>query len=468
MIPFDSKIFERMVSTPEMDAVWSEERTFASWLEVERAITEVQSKMGLIPSDAAKEICAHLEPASFDVSRLRDKARESGHLFVGFLRLFREVCGPAAEHFHVGPTTQDILDTGLVLQLRDAHERLDRSMGRLERDLCRRAREYRDTPMMGRTHEQHALPYTFGYVLAGWALEIRAHRERQVQSRQRWLFGSLSGGVGTHNAFVDLLGVDKARELEERVCGHLGLPAPLACLHTRIDRFSEIVGNLALLTATLGRIGLHLRTMARTEIGEIRLVYGEEACGSSTMPNKRNPESLEWTQGLAQVVAGHAAAVSAIRMADHRDSTRIPVLATALPQSFAMAHRSASIVGDAIRTLQAQPDRMLSNIELPESLGQAVCERVMIAMYRKTGLKHAAHSLLSELSRQSREAQRPIIGVLEAVPELRGQFSDREWDELFHLEEYTGTAALQVDRIVQRLESRANPDASHGPSVSSG
>jgi len=453
MIPFESKLLSGVVTTPEMAAIWCEERTLAFWLEVERAITEVQAEMGMIPREAAEEILAHLEPRFITLDQLTAKAREACHTIVGFLRVFREICGRAAEHFHLGPTTQDILDTGLVLQLREAHQRLDESLNRLEQALCRRAKQYRDTPMMGRTHEQHALPYTFGFVLAGWALELREQRERSDQSRTRWLFGSLSGGVGSQSAFVELAGAVQARELEKRVCDRLGLPTPLVDMHTRLDRFTEVTNNLALLTATLGRIGLHLRTMERPEVGEISLQYGEDACSSSTMPNKRNPEPLEWVQGLAQLVAGHTAAMLATKFADHRDSTRIPVLNTALPQSFAMAHRGALIVADAVETLEARPERMLANIYHPAALGQAICERVMIAMYRKTGRKHEAHTLLSILSRESRATQRPILELMEAEPTLRGQFNDQEWEALLRLEEYTGTAALQVDKVLERLKS---------------
>jgi adenylosuccinate lyase len=453
MIPFDSKLLGGSLTTTAMAALWSEERLLASWIAVWRAITEAQAEMEIIPLEAARDIVAHLEPDRLPLERIAARSREAGHTFVGFLRAFREGCGPAAEHFHVGPTTQDILDTALVLQLREAQTLIDDSLARLVRALCRRAEEYRDTPMMGRTHEQHALPCTFGFVLAGWALELQEHVERGAEARERWLLGCLSGGVGTQSAFVALTDTRRARELERRVCERLDLPVPVMDLHTRLDRFAELTSYLALLTATLGRIGLHLRTMERPEVGEIRLRYGEDACNSSTMPNKRNPDQLENVQGLAQLVAGHASAMLATRPADHRDSTRVPVLYAALPQSFAMAHVGTVTVADAIETLEADPHRMHSNIHHPANLGQAVCERVMIAMYRKTGRRHEAHSLLSRLAHESRTSRRPIRELMELEPDLRARFEDAEWEALFRLEEYTGTAAAQVDAVVARIRS---------------
>ena len=456
MIPFDSQLLAGTVSTAAMRAVWSEPNLIRTWMDVERALTESQAELGMIPGEAAAEILAHLNPERIPVALIKDHAARSGHLMVAFLRVFREICGPAAEHFHLGATTQDILDTGLTLQLRDASALLAAACRRLVSALCLRAAEYKHTPMMGRTHEQHALPYTFGFLLAGWASEIHDHLERAQQAEKRWLFGGFSGGVGTHNAFVELSSVATARLLEQMACARLGLPAPLADLHTRFDRFAEIVLQLALLLSTLGRIGLQLRTMERPEVGEIEHDYPPEACSSSTMPNKRNPEPLERVDGLARLAAGHASAMLAVRMSDHRDSSRIPVLYTTLPQTFAMAHCALETVTVAVETLRARPDRMLANLHHPETLGQVSCERIMIAIYRKTGRKQEAHSILSQCAHESRKSRRTLREVLLDRGDLSGLFSAEEWDALFRLTDYVGTAAAQVDAILDRVSSEAD------------
>lgn len=451
MIPFDSQLLEGAVSTPEMRAIWSEADLIGRWMDAERALTESQAELGMIPAEAAREILAHLRPERIPIVLIKDHAARSGHLMVAFLRALRQICGPAAEHFHLGATTQDILDTGLTLQLRDASALIAGASRRLLSALCRRAREYQHTPMIGRTHEQHALPYTFGFLLAGWASEMHDHTERARQAEKRWLFGGFSGGVGTHNAFAELSSEATARLLEKMACERLGLPAPAADLHTRFDRFTEIVLQLALLLSTLGRVGLQLRTMERPEVGEIEHDYPPEACSSSTMPNKRNPEPLERVDGLARLVAGHASAMLAVRMSDHRDSSRVPVLYTALPQSIAMAHCALETVSGAVESMRARPDRMLANLDHPETLGQVSSERIMIAIYRKTGRKQEAHSILSQCAHESRQSRRTFREVLEERREIRGLFSAEEWDALFRLTDYVGTAAAQVDAILERV-----------------
>lgn len=451
MIPFGSVLFGGVVSTDEMQAIWSESNLLAKWILVERTISECQAELGMIPAEAAADIVASLTLERISPRAVLREARKSGHLIVAFLRAFREICGPAAEHFHLGPTTQDILDTGLTLQIWEAHNTWMLAALELEEALCLRAAEYQATPMMGRTHEQHALPYTFGFVLAGWAAELRDHIERAKQAEARWRFGSLTGGVGTQNAFVELSDVETARRLERLVCSRLGLETPASDIHGRLDRFVEVVSVLALAIATLGRIGLALRTMERPEVAEIEAHYEPEACSSSTMPNKRNPEAVERVEGLAHLVSGHLSAMLAMRIADHRDGTRIPVLYTAIPACYAMSHVALRTITGAIRTMRARPERMLANLDHPEALGQATAERLMLACYRKTGRKHEAHTLLSACAHRSRTTRRPFGEVVLEQDELRDLFSPTELSSLLDLRHYLGTSEAQVETVVTRL-----------------
>lgn len=452
MIPFQSALLAGVMSTPAMQEIWSERSLLAKWLEVERAITQAQCELGMVPAEAAATILERLTLDHIPVERVHSRAQRSGHLMVGFLREFRDICGEAAEHFHLGPTTQDVLDTGLVLQMVEAEDALGSSLQALETMLCTRAREYRDTPMIGRTHEQHALPYTFGFELASWAWELRRHMERAQQATVRWKVGSLSGGVGTQNSFVELSDAETARRLESRMCELVGLPAPLADIHSQFHRFTEVVSNLAMLSSSLGRMGLHLRTLERPEIAEIEQVYSEESCNSSTMPNKRNPEAVERVEGLAQLVSGHAVAMMNVRMADHRDGTRIPTLYTAIPQSYAMTHKAVETLLSAVSTLRARPERMLANLNHPEALCLVPSERIMLALYRRTGRKHWAHSLLSDCTNECRATPRSLGEVLRENREIGQYLSSEELDELLDLGDYLGTSSAQVDRILHELE----------------
>jgi adenylosuccinate lyase len=450
-IPFSSVILRDIVSTEEMRSIWSEDNLLRSWIRVEKVVTELQAEAGLIPAEAAREICSRLNLDTLTPARVHDHVRRNRHLMVSFIKAFRAVCGPAAEHFHVGPTTQDILDTALTLQIRDAHWLAMRQTLGLEGALCDRAIEHRDTIMMGRTHEQPALPLTLGFVLGGWAAEVRDHIERAKESEKRWMFGVLTGGVGAQNAFVEMAGEETARRLERMFCDRLGLATPSLDLQTRLDRFAEVVTNLGNLTSTLGRIGLNLRSWQRPEVLETEIPFGAEEYSSSTMPNKRNPESCEQVEGLAALVRCLATAVQGIPVADHRDGVRIPVEYTAIPMSYMMSARALETITRSIRGLTVHKEGMLRNLDHPAALGQAAGERLMIALYKKTGRKDWAHTVLAECSRTSHDDRRPLADVILAHPELSTHFTRQELSRLMDLTTYTGTAGPRTDEAVNAI-----------------
>jgi adenylosuccinate lyase len=453
LIPFSSVLFQEMVSTPEMQAIWSEQNTVQKWMDVEAAITRAQMDLKMIPTDAGEQIIAHLSLERFPIERIAAKKQVHEHLMVSFLKAFREVCGPAAEYFHIGPTTQDILDTGLTLQIREANEQIFRKLLSLEEILCDQAIRYRDSVMMGRTHQQHALPLTFGFILAGWANEIRDHIERATESRKRHLFGSISGGVGTQNAFVELGGEEIAQTLESEVCRSLDLKTPLIALHSRSDRFAEVVSNLSALCSSLGKMGMNIVSWQRTEVMEAEESSTDQRYGSSTMPNKLNPEPSEQVDGLAKIVRAFASAMQDIQMHDQRDSTRMPVQITALPLSFLMTAKALTTVIDTIRNLVVHEERMRENLQHPNFLGQAVGERLMIRAYQKTGKRDWAHTVLRECSQICREEGRRFRSVVAEHAELGRLFTQEELDEIFDLTTYTGTAARQTDRTIKALRS---------------
>ncbi len=460
-LPFASLVLADIVSTPEMRAVWTEENMLRKWADTERAITEAQAELDMIPREAAATIISQLSAEPLTPERLHHQVEHNRHLMVSFLKAFRQICGPAAEHLHVGPTTQDILDTALVLQMREAHAVvMEQALG-LEDVLCRRALEFRDTPMMGRTHEQPALPQTFGFVLACWASDVHDHVERAWEAEGRWMYGVLTGGVGVQNAFVELAGVPAARRLQELVCRKLGLRTPVIDIHGRLDRFAEVTGNLASLASSLGRIGLNLRTWQRPEVGETEMDYGDEEYSSSTMPNKRNPESCERVEGLASLTRALAGCVQGIPVADHRDGVRVPVEYVAIPQCFLMTSRAVATIAGAVGGLVVHEARMRANLDHPSFLGQAAGERFMIALYKKTGRRDWAHTIVGQCGRISHDEQRPLADVIRENPEIGPLFEDGEIERLADLTTYLGTAALQTEEAVSRIRQRRVARRSH-------
>ena len=459
MIPYDSTLLQTMVSTDAMAEVWSEERMLSGWVSVERAVVQGQIELRLISEEAGAGTLAALASGVPDPDQIAAEARRAGHLMVGFLRALH-TAGRAGPALHLGPTTQDVMDLTLVGQMREAQDLVDESLQGLLDVLCGLALEERSTPTMARTHGQHAMPTTFGFVLASWADELDAHGERMRQARQRWQVGGLGGAVGTQAAFVELGGESSARRLEQLVCRRLDLPTPDISNQTRLDRFAEATQVLALLMATLGRIALHLRDLQRPEIGEVSRSPSPDECNSSTMPNKRNPESLEQIQGLSQVVAGHASAVLATRLVDHRDGTRLPALLGAIPASFSATHRALTSLNEHLRTLVVNRDQMRRNLDHPSLFGQVACERVMVAAARRTGEKHEAHSRLSELADRSRREGRSMRSLIESDPWLGALFDEEELNQLFRLDGYLGTAPAQVDAVVRRIRGACSPSES--------
>lgn len=451
LVPFASDVFRDVVGTESMRAVWSDESLIGHWRLVEGAVVEVQAEMGWIPSGAAREIVAKLE--TFSLQDVVDRRRETGHLMVAFLKAFREHCGPAAEHLHVGPTTQDILDTGLVRMVDASHDIIIERIRSLEEALCVRAIEHADTPVMGRSHGQHAVPTTFGFLLAGWAQEARDHLDRLRESEKRWKVVSLTAAVGSRNTFVELSDVASARELEQRVGERLGLPVAPIDWHARGDKLAEPVVGLASLTSSLCKWALNLRWWQSSEVAETAAPYRAEEYSSSTMPIKRNPERLEHIVGAAALVRGFASAMESVAVLDNRDGTRVPVQFTALPQSYALADRSLVTMLETVAGMEVDAEAMRRNLDHPNVLGTAAGERLMIAVYRKTGRRDWAHTTLHDCATEALAQGRSLREAVASNAELSAMFTPKELDDLCDLSTYIGSAPVETRETVERLRS---------------
>jgi adenylosuccinate lyase len=452
-VPFGTVLFGPSVSTPEMAAAWSEEKTFESWLKVERAIVEAQKELRIIPAEAAETILGWLSPEKLKPSDVSGEQEKVEHLMVAFLRSFRRICGEAAEHFHVGPTTQDILDTGLTLQMRDAYQLVRQQLDELENELLDQAEAYKRDVLIARTHQQHAVPTTFGYILASWALELRDHSVRFEESERRWLLGNVSGAAGNQNALVQLVGLAATDELERRVCERLGLGRPLLSLHSRMDRFVEVLHCLSLVCGSVGRMALNIRFWRSSEVGEVRDSRAAETFSSSTMPNKDNPEECERIAGLAVLVRHHARSLEDIQMEGVRDSTRMPALNVAVPQAWMLSSRMLAGFLGVLRRLEPDRERMLKNLNHEYVLQQAVAERLMIEIYRKTGRKMRGHERLHACARLSSAEGIPLRTVIRDDPELGPLFEDSELERLFEPATYLGNAVDRTDAVIRYLRA---------------
>ena len=283
---------------PDMGRIWSDENRFRTWLAVEVAATETLAEAGMVPKDAARAI---RERADFNLDRIAEIEAEVRHDVIAFTTAVAEIVGPHARWFHYGLTSNDVVDTSQALLIQQASAIIAADLEKLSDVLERRAWEFKDTPMIGRTHGIHAEPITFGFKLANWYSETQRNIARFRSAAEDMRVGKFSGAVGT---FAHL-----SPELEESMCERLGLKA--AAISSQViqrDRHAAYLATLAVIACTLDKIATELRHLQRTEVREVEEFFSEKQKGSSAMPHKRNPITLEQISGLARVVRSNAQA----------------------------------------------------------------------------------------------------------------------------------------------------------------
>jgi len=277
---------------PEMGKIWGEENRFRTWLAVEIAATETLAEAGIVPRPAAQAIKAR---ADFELERIREIEAEVRHDVIAFTTAVAEIVGPESRWFHYGLTSNDVVDTAQSLLVKQASAIVLDDLRRLAEVLERRAWEFKDTAMVGRTHGIHAEPVTFGFKLANWYSEVQRDTERFEHAAEDMRVGKFSGAVGT---FAHL-----SPELEEKMCARLGLKA--AAISSQViqrDRHANYMATLAVIACTLDKIATEIRHLQRTEVREAEEYFSEKQKGSSAMPHKRNPVTAEQISGLARVV----------------------------------------------------------------------------------------------------------------------------------------------------------------------
>jgi adenylosuccinate lyase len=362
---------------PEMGQIWSEENRFRMWLEVEIAASMVLADAGIVPRAAARAI---QKKGGFDLARIHAIEAEVKHDIIAFTTAVAEKVGAHSRWLHYGLTSNDVVDTAQALQLRDASHLILRGLGRLREVLRRRAFEFKDAPMVGRTHGMHAEPITFGLKLANWYAEVSRDLERFERAAEEMRVGKFSGAVGT---FAHL---DPA--LEERICKRLELePAPISSQVIQRDRHAHYVCTLAVIASTLDKIAVEIRHLQRTEVREAEEFFSARQKGSSAMPHKRNPITCEQISGLARVVRGNAqAALENVALWHERDISHSSVERVILPDSTILVDYLLEKTAALIKNLVVYPERMKLNLESSGGLvfsGQLLLDLVEQGMSRE-------------------------------------------------------------------------------------
>jgi 3-carboxy-cis,cis-muconate cycloisomerase len=437
----DSILFRDAFGTPRMRAVFADRALIARYIEVEIALARAEARCGVIPAAAADAIarCCDLEALDFDL--LRRETDNVGYPILPLVHQLVKQCGEAGRWLHWGATTQDIMDTAVVLQMREGLALVGDDIADLRKILADLAQKHRDTPMAGRTHLQQALPVTFGYKVAIWLAMLDRHAERLAQLRPRVLVGQFAGAAGT----LASLG-DKGFAVQAALCEELGLGVPVATWHVARDGFAETVNLLGLVTGSLGKIALDLMIMASTEFAEIYEPFVPGRGASSTMPQKRNPISSELMLAAAKGVRQHAGLMLDAMIHDFERATG-PWHAEwmAIPESFVLAAGALHQAKFALGGLVVDQARMAHNLGL--SNGLIVAEAVMMHLAPLIG-RQQAHDVVYAACRVVNDSGRALAEVLADDTEVSRHFDRAALDRLTDPANYLGLAPAMVDRVL--------------------
>jgi 3-carboxy-cis,cis-muconate cycloisomerase len=440
---FDSDIFRDAFGTAEMRAIFSDAASVARYVEVEVALAAVEGRLGVIPREAAAAIKRQARAEAIDLARLKQETDLVGYPIVGVVHQLAKQCGEAGRYIHWGATTQDIMDTAVVLQMREALALVGQDLAALETALRGLAKTHKKTVMAGRTHLQHALPVTFGYKAAVWLSMILRHRKRLTELGPRLLVGQFAGAAGT----LASLG-SKGLAVHDGLMKELGLGRAAMPWHVARDGPAEAVGFLALVTGTLAKIATDVALMMQTEVGEAFEPFAQGRGSSSTMPQKRNPISCELILAAAKVVRQHAGLMLDALAADHERATGPWHLEwVAVPEAFVATAGALRQARFMLEGLIVVPDRMRRNLDLTGGL--IVAEAVMMALAEYTG-RQAAHDLVYGACRAALDKGTTLLAELEQRPDVTRHLDKKRLAKLTDPVNYLGAAPAMVDRALRR------------------
>ena len=441
----DSVIFQGIFSSDAMRQVWSDENRTQKYLDIECALAKVQGRLGLIPQEAADEIVSHCHLDQIDMAKLRAQTERIGYPILGVVSQLNALCrDKLGEYCHWGATTQDITDTATVLQIREALDLVDAELCAISAAMAALARTHRDTPMIGRSNLQQAIPVTFGYKVAGLLSAIERHRQRLVQLKPRVLVGEFAGAAGTLASLQT-----GAMATQAGLCAELGLGQPLIAWHTIRDNIAEVGAFLGLVGGTLGKLSMDVKLMMQTEVGEVFEPFHHGRGSSSTMPQKRNPIASCYIHAAISVVRQHSAALMDAMVADHERSTGPwEIEWIVLPEAFCLMAGALKQARAIVEGLEVDEAAMRRNIDTTGGL--VMSEAVMMGLGPYIGREYA-HDLVYDLCRDAVKQRRPLLDLLCENAEISQHLDRAALAALCDPVNYLGQSGVMVDRVLASL-----------------
>lgn len=441
----ESLLYGASFSTPEFLAIFNDENRVQAWFDVEVALAEAQAELGMIPAEAAREIAAKAKVENVNVAEIGRGISATAHPIVPAVRALEEICeNGAGEFIHYGATTQDIMDTGMVLQLKQAWPLILRDLKASQSALAELARAHRSTPMVGRTHGQQALPLTFGYKCAVWVDEIGRQLARMQEAEARIFTGNITGAVGTMASFGT-----QGPEMQILALNKLGLASPNICWHSSRDRVCEVANLMTQIAGTFGKIAREIYALQQVEFGEVAEPHHHGKVGSSTMPHKRNPATVELSIGLARLIRAQQVAITDGVYQEHeRYSALLRIELAAVPEMMIYTGALLAKMRGVVERLQVFPKRMRANLDMLGGL--LLSESVMLALGEAIG-KQTAHEVVYEIAMDAFETETPFRDALLADARVSAHLGAARIEELLDPVGYIGQAERIVDDVLARM-----------------
>nr|MDO8090778.1 adenylosuccinate lyase [Candidatus Sigynarchaeota archaeon] len=441
---------EHRYFTPEMKQVFTEENKLQRWLDVEAALARAHAALGDIPNEAAEEISRKASLEHVKLGRVKELEKEIHHDVMAMVQALSEVCeGDAGKYVHLGATSYDVVDTAWALILRGALNIISRKLGTLKDVLLDLASTHKNTICIGRTHGQHAVPFTYGMKFAIWASEINRHLKRIEECKGRVLVGKMSGAVGTMASFGS-----KGFEIQRLVMQDLKIgEAEITNQIVQRDSHAELIFLNSLIAATLTKIAKEIRNLQRTEISEVYEPFTEKQVGSSTMAHKRNPHRSERVCGISRVIISHTipALDNAALIEHERDLTNSSSERIIFPESFILLDYVLTEIISILKGLEFNYENIQRNLELEGGLYMS--ENVMIKLVEKGLGRQEAHEILRQLAIECRSEKKSLMEAILNHQKLKTLVTEDELREWLDPKQYIGTAVEQVEKLVEKLKS---------------
>lgn len=445
MVDTGTSLLDPLLGSPQIGRLFDDRARLQGMLDFEAALAAAEVRAGIIPADAAPPIAAQCQADRFDLARLAEECGRAGNPAIPLVKhltaLVKAGAPEAARFVHWGATSQDAMDTGLVLQLRKALDVIEADLARLADTLAALVRQHRTTMLAGRTWLQQALPTSLGLKIAGWLDAVQRHRQRLRELRPRLLVVQFGGAAGTLAALGDR-GLTVAAALAEEL--HLGLPA--LPWHTHRDRLVELAADLGMITGTLGKIARDISLLMQTEIGEAFEPSGAGRGGSSTLPHKRNPVTCAVLLAAAGRAPGLVATMLTSMVQEHeRGLGNWHAEWQTLPELAILTGGALRQCNDMLQGLEIDAARMRSNLDATHGLMMA--EAVTMALAEKLG-RLAAHERVEAACHRAMAEGRHLRAVLADDKEVAAFLPGTALDRLFEPANYTGMADALIDSVL--------------------